>query len=86
MPTVFQLQDTLLNLVRKEAVAVTIYLVNGFQIKGFIKGFDTFTVIIETEGKQQLVYKNAISTIATARPVILQPADKKTGHAADNEA
>lgn len=63
------LQDAFLNQVRKEKVAVTIYLVNGFQIKGMIKGFDNFTVIIEFEGRQQMVYKHAISTVSPVRPV-----------------
>lgn len=58
------LQDTFLNKVRKENLVVTVFLVNGFQIRGTVCGFDNFTVIIETEGKQQLVYKHAISTIA----------------------
>ncbi len=57
------LQDSFLNLVRKENMAVVIYLVNGFQLRGMVKGFDNFTVILEQEGKQQLVYKHAISTI-----------------------
>lgn len=57
------LQDSFLNLVRKENLAVVIYLVNGFQLRGMVKGFDNFTVILEQEGKQQLVYKHAISTI-----------------------
>ncbi|SEJ06088.1 host factor-I protein [Propionispira arboris] len=64
MPTkVINLQDSFLNQVRKENVSVTIHLVNGFQIRGYVKGFDNFTVIIENEGKQQMVYKHAISTI-----------------------
>lgn len=63
------LQDAFLNQVRKEKVAVTIYLVNGFQIKGMIRGFDNFTVIIEFEGRQQMVYKHAISTVSPVRPV-----------------
>jgi host factor-I protein len=50
------LQDAFLNQVRKEKTPVTIYLVNGFQIKGMVKGFDNFTVIVELEQKQQLVY------------------------------
>lgn len=58
------LQDSFLNQVRKENVPVTIYLVNGFQLKGLVKGFDNFTVILDIEGKQQMVYKHAISTIA----------------------
>lgn len=57
------LQDSFLNQVRKENAAVIIYLVNGFQLRGQVRGFDNFTVIIENDGKQQLVYKHAISTI-----------------------
>ncbi len=63
------LQDTFLNQVRKENVAVTIYLVNGFQIKGNVRGFDSFTVILDSLGKQQMVYKHAISTISPMRPL-----------------
>lgn len=63
------LQDAFLNQVRKEKTPVTIYLVNGFQIKGMVKGFDNFTVIVELEQKQQLVYKHAISTVAPVRPI-----------------
>jgi host factor-I protein len=64
-----ELQDLFLNQVRKENVAVTIHLLNGFQIKGMVKGFDNFTVILDVMGKQQLVYKHAVSTITPARPV-----------------
>jgi host factor-I protein len=63
------LQDAFLNQLRKERVPLTMYLVNGFQIKGIVKGFDNFTVNIELEGRQQMVYKHAISTIAPVRPV-----------------
>lgn len=62
------LQDSFLNLVRKENMAVVIYLVNGFQLRGMVKGFDNFTVVLEQEGKQQLVYKHAISTITPLKP------------------
>jgi host factor-I protein len=58
------LQDVFLNQVRKEHIAVTIYLTNGFQLKGLVKGFDNFTVVLDTDGRQQLVYKHAISTIS----------------------
>ena len=58
------LQDVFLNQVRKEHIAVTIYLTNGFQLKGMVKGFDNFTVVLDSEGRQQLVYKHAISTIS----------------------
>ena len=61
------LQDSFLNQVRKENVAVTIHLLNGFQIKGNVKGFDNFTVVLDVAGKQQMVYKHAISTISPAR-------------------
>jgi len=65
----FNLQDAFLNQVRKDKILVTIYLVNGFQIKGSVKGFDNFTVIVELEGRQQLVYKHAISTVAPIKPI-----------------
>ena len=57
------LQDTFLNLARRQKVQLTIFLTNGFQFKGFVRGFDSFTVVLECEGKQSLVYKHAISTI-----------------------
>ncbi|AOY77170.1 RNA chaperone Hfq [Clostridium formicaceticum] len=58
------LQDIFLNQVRKESLPITIYLVNGFQLKGLVKGFDNYTIVLDTDGKQQLIYKHAISTIA----------------------
>ncbi|HHT71750.1 MAG: RNA chaperone Hfq [bacterium] len=64
------LQDTFLNQARKDSIPCTVYLVNGFQIRGLIRGFDNFTVALESEGKQMLVYKHAISTITPSRPVI----------------
>lgn len=67
--TNINLQDVFLNQVRKEHIAVTIYLTNGFQLKGMVKGFDNFTVVLDTEGKQQLVYKHAISTISPMKIV-----------------
>ncbi|HHW92075.1 MAG TPA: RNA chaperone Hfq [Firmicutes bacterium] len=63
------LQDSFLNQVRKENVLVTLYLINGFQLKGIVRGFDNFTVIMESDGKQMLVYKHAISTITPMRPI-----------------
>ncbi|WP_048602410.1 RNA chaperone Hfq [Rubeoparvulum massiliense] len=71
MKTSINIQDTFLNQLRKENIAVTIYLVNGFQLRGFVKAFDNFTVVIEVEGKQQLVYKHAISTFTPQRNVSL---------------
>lgn len=63
------LQEIFLNQVRKSRVPVTVFLVNGFQIKGMVTGFDNFTVVMDAEGKQQLIYKHAISTIQPAKPV-----------------
>ena len=63
------LQDMFLNQARKEKITVTLYLTNGFQFKGIVRGFDNFTVILDAEGKQNLVYKHAISTITPGRPL-----------------
>lgn len=65
------LQDSFLNQVRKDNIQVTVYLVNGFQLRGMVRGFDNFTVILDFEGKQQMIYKHAISTIMPFRPVNL---------------
>jgi host factor-I protein len=65
------LQDYFLNQVRKEGIAMTVYLVNGFQLKGILRGFDNFTIVLESDGKQQMVYKHAISTIMPARQISL---------------
>jgi host factor-I protein len=65
------LQDVFLNQVRKEHIPVTIYLTNGFQLKGMVRGFDNFTVVLDSEGRQQLVYKHAISTISPMKLVNL---------------
>lgn len=58
------LQDVFLNKVRKENISITIFLVNGYQLKGHVKGFDNYTIVLEGDGKQQLIYKHAISTIS----------------------
>ena len=66
------LQENFLNQARKENIPVTIHLVNGFQIKGMIRGFDQFTVVIDSMGRQQMVFKHAISTVTPARPLGMQ--------------
>lgn len=63
------LQDTFLNRSRQERIPVTVIMVNGFQMRGEIRGFDSFVVLVDTEGKQQMIYKHAISTITPSRPV-----------------
>ena len=68
------LQDIFLNNARKERIPVTIFLVNGVQLKGIVKGFDSFTVVLDSDGKQQLVYKHAISTVSPAKPILFNSA------------
>ena len=67
------LQDNFLNQVRKDGISVTIHLVNGFQIKGTVRGFDNFIFMIDSMGKQQMIYKHAISTITPAQMVKVLP-------------
>ncbi len=69
------LQDMFLNQARKEKLAVTMFLMNGFQLRGVIRGFDGFTVILDSDGKQQMIYKHAISTVVPVRPVPLEAAE-----------
>ncbi len=66
MKNQFNLQDSFLNQVRRDNISVTIFLVNGFQLKGLVRGFDNFTIILDSDGRQQMVYKHAISTIIPA--------------------
>jgi len=65
------LQDVVLNQARKEKIQVIIYLTNGFQFRGVIKGFDNFTVLLESEGRQNLVFKHALSTITPTKMVTI---------------
>ena len=64
------LQDLFLNQVRKENVGVMIYLIGGVQLRGNVRGFDSFTILLDTPGKPvQLVYKHAITSIVPMRPI-----------------
>ena len=63
------LQDVFLNQARKERISLTVFLVNGYQFKGIVKGFDSYIVILDCDGKQNVVYKHAISTISPVRPI-----------------
>ena len=65
------LQDTFLNNMRKNNIFVTVFLLNGFQLKGLVKSYDNFTVLLETDGKQQLIYKHAISTSVHSKNIAL---------------
>ncbi|KFZ42815.1 RNA-binding protein Hfq [Anoxybacillus sp. KU2-6(11)] len=64
MKNTINIQDQFLNQLRKEETTVTVFLLNGFQLRGLVKGFDNFTVLLEVDGRQQLIYKHAISTFA----------------------
>ena len=71
MAKVQNLQDVFLNQARYERQQVTIFLMNGFQMRGIVTGFDNFTVVLESDGKQQLIYKHAISTVIPAKEINL---------------
>ena len=65
------LQDIFLNQARKDRINLTIYLTNGFQFKRIVKGFDSYTIILDCDGKQNIVYKHAVSTIIPVRPIAI---------------
>ena len=69
MTETMNLQDAILSEVRREKVPVTMFLMNGFQLRGMITGFDSFVVVLVTDGKQQMIYKHAISTLAPMKPL-----------------
>ena len=66
------LQDTFLTRARRAKSPVTVFLMNGYQLRGIITGFDSFAVVLVSDGKQQFIYKHAISTIAPLPPVPLE--------------
>ena len=71
--TALNLQDLFLNNARKERIPVTVYLMNGVQVRGHVKGFDSYIVLIEGDNKQQnLIYKHAVSTIVPSKNINLQ--------------
>ena len=63
------LQDLFLSRARRAQEPVTLFLMNGFQLKGIVTGFDNFVVVLSSDGKQQMIYKHAISTLVPAQPV-----------------
>lgn len=65
------LQDAFLSAARRDKLTVVVFLMNGFQMKGVIRGFDSFVVIMDSDGKQQMIYKHAISTIVPPKPIDL---------------
>ncbi len=75
MKGAINLQDTFLNQARKENMLTTVFLINGYQIKGVVRSFDNFTLLLEVEGRQQLVYKHAVSTIIPMRNISIRAMD-----------
>ena len=70
------LQEIFLTQVRRDRRPVTIFLMNGFQMRGIVTGFDAFVILLQSDGKQQMIYKHAISTIAPLSPIDLHEADE----------
>ena len=70
------LQDSFLNQLRRDKSVVTMFLMNGFQLHGVVKGFDGFTVVLDSDGRQQLIYKHAISTVVPPKPIAFEAADE----------
>ncbi len=73
MTEAMNLQDAILKEVRRDRVPVTLFLMNGFQLRGIITGYDSFVVVLVTEGRQQMIYKHAISTLAPMKPLKAAP-------------
>ncbi len=69
MKSALNLQDIFLNEVRKDHISIVIFLISGYQIKGFVKGFDNYTIVMDSDGKQQMIYKHAISTIIPSKSI-----------------
>ena len=63
------LQDAILKEVLQDKIPVTLFLMNGFQLRGTVTGFDSFVVVLVSDGKQQMIYKHAISTLVPIRPM-----------------
>ncbi|MBR0446552.1 MAG: RNA chaperone Hfq [Oscillospiraceae bacterium] len=69
MTQTLNLQDAILSEVCRDKIPVTMFLMNGFQLRGTVTGYDSFVVVLVTDGKQQMIYKHAISTLAPIRPL-----------------
>jgi len=65
------LQDRMLSALRQQAQNITVFLTNGFQMRGIITGFDQFVIMLQSDGRQQMIYKHAVSTMTPAMPVHL---------------
>ena len=64
------IQDTFLNTIRKDKSPITIYLVSGVKLTGRIRSFDKYSVLLENNAQEQLIFKHAISTVVSTRSVL----------------
>ena len=65
-------QDSFLSQARKGRIPLVVFLMNGFQLRGILTGFDNFVILLQSEGKQQMIYKHAVSTIVPEHPIPFQ--------------
>ena len=72
MQTKANLQDLFLLRARRDKLPVTMFLMNGFQLRGTITGFDSFSLVLDSDGRQQFIYKHAVSTLVPLRPLSLR--------------
>ncbi len=79
MQTRINLQDTFLTRIRRNKTNVTLFLMNGYQLRGVVTGFDAFVVVLMTDSKQQVIYKHAISTIVPERAIELEGSGEAGG-------
>ncbi len=79
MQTRINLQDTFLTRIRRNKTNVTLFLMNGYQLRGVVTGFDAFVVVLMTDSKQQVIYKHAISTIVPERAIELEGSSEAVG-------
>ena len=79
MQTRLNLQDTFLTRIRRNKTNVTLFLMNGYQLRGVVTGFDAFVVVLMTDSKQQVIYKHAISTIVPERAIELEGSSEAGG-------
>lgn len=84
--TAQNIQDTFLNTVRKDKSPITVYLVSGVKLTGRIRSFDKYSVLLENNNQEQLIFKHAISTVVSGKPVLMGehrhslPGAPATGH------
>lgn len=69
MQRTITIQDQILGQLARDRIPVTVYLVNGFQLRGTLAGYDSFVVVLDSEGRQQMIYKHAVSTITPSKTI-----------------